>query len=122
MEANHPSQGSVNIAGVTYTFNHGANTVSPSATRPTRYQLYRWELEEAALAAQNPDRRVLAVAVLNCQSEDLTAAKVPVAGFAKCSSPSQWARATHDVIWGELDVALKLGGDMQVRDQVDVKR
>jgi hypothetical protein len=122
MEARHPAKPSVTIANTTYTFNHGTNTVTPGNTRPSRFQVYRWEIEQAALTETKPDRRVIPVAVLNCQSQNLSAAKVPVAAFAKVFLTEPMGSGTDNLIWGEIVGLLRQGSDPQARDQVDVRR
>jgi len=62
------------------------------------------------------------VAVLNCQSENLSAANVPVQGFAKVFLTRQMGSGDDNVIWGEIVGLLKPGADPQARDQVDVRR
>ncbi|MFC3080039.1 pilus assembly protein TadG-related protein [Phenylobacterium terrae] len=92
MRVNHRSPATATIGGVTYTFNYAAGTVSPSP-RPTRYEVYRWEIDNARIPGEYtpsgsgawtqekgaprcfsgtvpsaPDRRIIPVAVLNCEA------------------------------------------------------
>jgi hypothetical protein len=121
MEANYPARTTATIGGVTYSFNHAANSVTPSNTRPSRFQVYKWEHEVGALTQGNPDRRVMPVAVLNCQA-GLSGSHIPVQSFAKVFLTEPMGEGTEDVIWGELAGVLRPGADVQARDQVDVRR
>ncbi len=84
--------------------------------------MYRWEIEQAALSETKPDRRVIPVAVLNCQSQNLSAATVPVAAFAKVFLTEPMGSGTDNAIWGEIVGLLRQGSDPQARDHVDVRR
>lgn len=81
MQTNHSSISSATIGGVTYTINYSAHTFAPASQRPSRYSVYRWEIDTnhipaagvptrytGGLLSDTPDRRILYVAVLNCQS------------------------------------------------------
>jgi Flp pilus assembly protein TadG len=116
------SPASVDIGGTVYAFNYASNTVLPS--RPSRYAVYRWEIQRAGGTPPrtDSDRRVMPVAVLNCQAENLSASRIRVAAFAKVFLTEPMGSGTEDVIWGELVGALRWGEDRQVRDQVDVRR
>lgn len=122
MRDQHGRPASADIGGVTYTFNYAALTVSPKA--PSRYEVYRWEISQAGGSppAQDSDRRVMPVAVLNCQAENLSASRIPVAAFAKVFLTEPMGNGQDGVIWGELLGHLKWGEDSQARDQVDVRR
>ena len=116
------SPASVDIGGTVYSFNYASGTVPPS--KPSRYAVYRWEIQRAGGTPPrtDSDRRVMPVAVLNCQAENLTASRVPVAAFAKVFLTEPMGSGSDDLIWGELVGALRWGEDSQVRDQVDVRR
>ena len=120
MASQHPRVMSAEIGGETYTFSGAA--VTPSNRRPTRFEVYRWEIAQAGRTPGDPDRRLMPVAVLNCQSENLSAANVPVQGFAKVFLTRQMGSGDDNVIWGEIVGLLKPGADPQARDQVDVRR
>jgi Flp pilus assembly protein TadG len=122
MRTVHRSPASAEIGGVMRYFNYANGTVTPS--RPTRYEVYRWEIAQAGGTPPDADsdRRVMPVTVLNCQAENLSASSVPVAAFAKVFLTEPMATGQDDVIWGELIGALKWGVDSQARDQVDVRR
>jgi len=122
MTTTYPSKGTAVIAGTSYAFNKAAGTATPSDRRPSRYDVYRWELEQAGLSAGDPDRRLMPVAVLNCRSENLSAANVPVQAFAKVFLTAPMGSGEANVIWGEVVGLLKPGADRQARDQVDVRR
>ena len=122
MKARYPAMTSVTIGNTSYAFNHATNTVTPSNARPSRFQVYRWEIEQAALSEHKPDRRVIPVAVLNCQSENLSAPRVPVAAFAKVFLTEPMGSGTDNAIWGEIVGLLRQGSDAQARDHVDVRR
>jgi Flp pilus assembly protein TadG len=122
MAANHGSPASADLGGVTYHFNYVGRTVTPKA--PSRYQVYRWEIAKAGGTPppSDSDRRVMPVAVLNCQAESLSASRIPVASFAKVFLTEPMGSGSNDVIWGELVGSLRWGQDAQARDQVDVRR
>ncbi len=122
MRTRHGSPASAEIGGTIFYFNYAAGTVSPST--PSRYQVYRWEIGRAGGVPprSDADRRVLPVAVLNCQNENLSASSVPVAAFAKVFLTEPMGSGEDDVIWGELIGGLRGGVDRQARDQVDVRR
>ena len=122
MRDHHGSPASAEIGGALYYFNYLAGTVSPKA--PSRYDVYRWEISKAGGAPppSDADRRVMPVAVLNCQAENLSASSVPVAAFAKVFMTEPMGSGQDDVIWGELVGGLRWGVDRQARDQVDVRR
>ena len=91
MRRNHNYKPSVTIEGITYSFNYAQGRSSP-ATPPSRYALYRWEIDNDSIpgpmtygnSAMTPeegtpqchslgahsdpniDRRIITVAVLNC--------------------------------------------------------
>jgi hypothetical protein len=65
---------------------------------------------------------VIPVAVLNCQSENLSARRVPVAAFAKVFLTEPMGSGTDNAIWGEIVGLLRQGSDAQARDHVDVRR
>ncbi len=81
MQANHSSISTATIGGVTYTINYGAHTFAPASQRPSRYGVYRWEIDTnhipnagvptrytGGVLNDTPDRRLLYVAVLNCNA------------------------------------------------------
>ena len=149
MAVNHGKPASATIAGVSYSFNYTAGTVAP-ATPPTRYEVYRWEIDNERIPgtyaasktpedgaprcyaggtpSDTPDRRVLAVAVLDCQALDErynisggSAPPLPARGFVKVflTEPMD---GPDDTIWGEMISILEWGRDAEVRDQVEVRR
>jgi hypothetical protein len=122
MTSKHPTVGSATIGGVAYSFNRSAGTALPSNSRPTRFEVYRWEIAQAGQTPGDPDRRLLPVAVLNCRGENLSAAKVPVQAFAKVFLTVPMGDGEDNVIWGEIAGLLKSGADKQARDQIDVRR
>ena len=89
MSVNHPGENRVTLDGVTYRINANAGTVSPS-TPPSRYSVYRWEIDTNNIPGQatarhasvpaeegqpvcnthprpdGVDPRILSVAVINC--------------------------------------------------------
>jgi hypothetical protein len=148
MQVNHGSPASATIAGVAYSFNYTARTVSPSP-RPTRYEVYRWEIDNNKIPGQTgygasttpevgtprcysggavptePDRRVLSVAVLQCQALDAqygisggSTPPVPATAFAKVFITEPMGSD----IWGELIGIFGNGVDSQARDQIEVRR
>jgi Flp pilus assembly protein TadG len=153
MRVNHRRPATATISGVTYTFNYAAGTVSPSP-RPTRYEVYRWELENARVPGEytpsgsgawtqekgaprcysgsvpsGPDRRILPVAVLNCQALEAqyglngaSGPPLPAIGFAKVFLTEPMGSGSDDVIWGELVGMLQKGVDPWSVDQVEVRR
>ena len=108
--------------------NHGADARTPpnvngapagNSNVPSRYAVYRYEIEQGIIAdrspggetgaptcyaggnlADRPDRRILTAAVINCQSLALPGgaqANVPVAAFAKLFLTLPLARAQTDL-------------------------
>lgn len=152
MEVNHGAPASATIGGVTYAFNYVARTVTP-APRPTRYEVYRWEIDGARIPGQSgygvsstpevgtprcysggaladePDRRVISVAVLQCRALDAqygisggASPPLPTSGFVKVFLTEPMGSGSDDVIWGEIVGLLTNGVDSQARDQVEVRR
>ena len=137
------------IAGVTYSFNYAAKTVTPS-TPPTRYEVYRWEIDSnripgtyaASKTPENgspqcysggtptdsPDRRLFPVAVIDCQAMEAkygisggSSPPLPARGFVKVflTEPMD---GSDDTIWGEIVGMVEWGVDLVAKDQVDVRR
>ena len=151
MRVNHGSPASAEIAGVRYTFNYSAGTVSPSRP-PTRYEVYRWEIDNAKIPGStgyaasrtpergtpqcysggtptdSPDRRLLPVAIIDCQAlnaaYDLNGGStppLPVRGFVKVFLTEPMG-GSEDTIWGEIVGMVEWGVDVVARDQVEVRR
>jgi Flp pilus assembly protein TadG len=153
MRVNHRSPATATIRGVTYTFNYAAGTVSP-LPRPTRYEVYRWEIENDRIPGEysptgsgpftqekggprcysgtvpsGPDRRIVPVAVLNCQSLEAeyglngaSSPPLPAVGFVKVFLTEPMGKGHDDIIWGELVGMLQKGADPWSTDQVEVRR
>ncbi|HEX8570068.1 MAG TPA: Tad domain-containing protein, partial [Caulobacteraceae bacterium] len=151
MKVNHGSPASAVIGGVTYTFNYASNTVTP-ATPPTRYEVYRWEITNGKIPgtsgytasttpengapqcysggtpSDTPDRRLLPVAVIDCQALDDaydlnggSTPPLPVRGFVKVFLTEPMG-GSEDTIWGEIVGMVEWGVDVVARDQVEVRR
>lgn len=152
MEVNHGSPSSATIAGVSYTFNYAARTVSP-VPKPTRYEVYRWEIDSSRIPGQagygasgtvevgtprcyaggamsdEPDRRLITVAVLQCRKLDAefgmngaSSPPLPTSGFVKVFLTEPMGSGADDIIWGEITGLLENGVDSQARHQVEVRR
>jgi hypothetical protein len=151
MLVNHGKPASAVINGVTYTFNYVTGSVIP-ATRPTRYEVYRWEIDNDRIPgrtgysasktpekgtpqcysggtlADHPDRRLFPVAVINCQALE---AQYDISGGSSPPLPVQGfvkvfltepMDGSDDTIWGEIVGMVEWGKDLVARDQVDVRR
>jgi hypothetical protein len=92
MERNHGSPATATIAGTAYTINYTTRTFTPANAPPSRYEVYRWEIDTNRIPNANgynqantkekgapacysgggvsdtPDRRLLYVAVIDCQA------------------------------------------------------
>lgn len=152
MQVNHGAPPSVTIADVTYSLNYSAKTVSPSP-KPTRYEVYRWEIDSGHIpgqagygasqtpeigtprcftggaASDQPDRRLLTVAVLQCRKLDAaygmngnSTPPLPASGFVKVFLTEPMGSGSDDIIWGEIVGMLENGVDAQARNQVEVRR
>jgi Flp pilus assembly protein TadG len=152
MQVNHGAPATASIAGVTYSFNYATHTVSPQP-RPTRYEVYRWEIESGRIPGQSgysasttpevgtprcysggvladePDRRVISVAVLQCRALDAqygisggSTPPLPTSGFAKVFITEPMGSGPDDAIWGEIVGLLGNGLDSQSHDQIEVRR
>jgi len=149
-KVNHGSPATATIGGVAYTFNYTTGAYSPYPG-PTRYEVYRWEIDNnkipgsagygasktkevgtprCATAAPDtaPDRRVIPVAVLQCQAlqqhYDLNgnSGPVPASGFVKVFLTEPAQNGQEDIIWGELIGMVLKGVDPYARDAVQVRR
>ncbi|HEX2561501.1 Tad domain-containing protein [Phenylobacterium sp.] len=153
MRVNHRRPATATISGITYTFNYAAGTVSP-LPRPTRYEVYRWEIDNNRIPGEynptgsgpntqekggprcfsgtipaGPDRRIIPVAVLNCQALEAqyglngnSNPPLPAIGFAKVFLTEPMGSGSDDIIWGELVGMLQKGVDPWSTDQVEVRR
>lgn len=128
MQANHGSITSATIGGVTYAINYSAHTFAPANQRPSRYSVYRWEIDTNNIPpagvptrytggglSDNPDRRILYVAVLDCQSLTqqglLTGGNsgppVPVVAYARFFLTEQ----VNGDVYGEFNGIVEPGSD-----------
>lgn len=152
MQVNHGSPSSVTIGEVTYSLNYAAKSVSPSS-KPTRFEVYRWEIDSGRIpgqsgygasktpevgvprcfsggvAADQPDRRLLTVAVLQCRKLDAeygmngnSTPPLPASGFVKVFLTEPMGSGPDDSIWGEIVGMLENGVDAQARNQIEVRR
>ncbi|WP_084419693.1 pilus assembly protein TadG-related protein [Henriciella litoralis] len=127
---NHGSPTSAVIAGQTFTFNYSTGTVSPE--KPTRYEVYNWEIETSRIpgtpsyvSSTTPEngapqcytgstpadsnRRILKVAVLDCMRLEeeygisgASAGDLPVKAFWKVFVTEPMPDGSDSTIWGEL--------------------
>lgn len=130
LEVNHGSPPSVTINGTTFSINYSSRKVKPEL--PTRYEVYRWEIEEGRIpgslgygASTTPengagqcysggtpastDRRIMRVAVLDCIALDEqyginggSAPPLPVKAFWKVFITEPMGSSTDAQIWGEM--------------------
>jgi hypothetical protein len=113
-----------------------------NATPPSRYQVYRYEIEQGFVADRSPggesgapacygggalsgepDRRILHAAVVNCRSLGLNAgvrASIPVAAFAKFFLALPLSRSQTDLYVETVDLVKP--GDGVNRDMVQLYR
>lgn len=154
MQRNHNSPAAVTIAGTAYTINYTTRTFSP-ASRPSRYQVYRWEIDNNRIPNSNgysspgttergapacytggglsdtPDRRILYVAVLNCQAlvaqglltSGNSSGPLPVEAFARIFLTEPVESGQNSTIYGEFNGIVQPGQDSAVvRDMVQLYR
>lgn len=153
MKVNHASASRLTINGTTYRFDYKRHTVTPTDI-PTRYEMYRWEIEyncvPGALTygryAVTPeeglpqchshgpsttvaDRRVIQVAVLNCQWLEKQDVKMngrsdplPVETFVNVFLTEPMARGKNNAIYGEIVGPVISGTDAVARDKVALTR
>lgn len=130
LEVNHGSPTSVTINGTTFTINYSTRTVSPEL--PSRYEVYRWEIDTNRIpgstgygASTTPengapqcysggtpasiDRRVLRVAVLDCIALDeqykisgSSAPPLPAKAFWQVFITEPIDSSSDAKIWGEM--------------------
>lgn len=154
LQRNHNSPASVTIGGTTYTINYSAGVSSPAAP-PSRYQVYRWEIDNNRIPNSNgysapgttergapacysggglsdtPDRRILYVAVLNCQAlaaqglltPGNSSGSLPVEAFARVFLTEPVETGQESTIYGEFNGIVEPGQDSSVvRDMVQLYR
>ena len=161
MERNHgaPAAATIPISAtgqtVTYAINYALRTIAPSS-RPSRYDVYRWEIDtnripnstgyaqkntkekgapqcNAAGLSDTPDRRVLYIAVLDCNaltaSGQLTGGNgqgtLPVTAFARMflTEPVENGSLGDSTIYAEFNGVIEPSRDADViRDQVQLYR
>ena len=128
MQANHSSITSATIGGVTYTINYSAHTFAPAGQRPSRYSVYRWEIDTNHIPpagvpthytggglSDNPDRRILYVAILNCNaltqqglmSGGNSGGPLPIVAYARFFLTEQ----TNGDVYGEFNGIVEPGSD-----------
>ncbi|MBS0383936.1 MAG: pilus assembly protein [Proteobacteria bacterium] len=128
MQANHGTITTATIGGVTYAINYSAHTFAPSNQRPSRYQVYRWEIDtnhipnagvpthySGGVLNDTPDRRLLYVAVLNCNalsaqglmSGGNSGAPLPVQAYSRFFLTEQ----VNSDVYGEFNGIVEPGSD-----------
>lgn len=155
LERNHNRPASVTIAGTTYVINYTTRTFAPANLRPSRYQVYRWEIDTNRIPNVNgynqpntkekgapacysggsvsdtPDRRLLYVAVLDCQAltqQGLltggnSSGALPVTAFARMFLTEPVEQGVNADIYAEFNGVVEPGKDDDViRDQVQLYR
>ncbi len=155
MEVNHNRMRTITIADTTYHFNYGSRTVTPS-NLPSRYEMYRWEIDNDCVPgaltygrnAKTPeegrptchatgayegdiDRRVITVAVLNCDELSMnfnmhqdSREKVPAEAFIDVFITEPMARGNggnDGGFYGEMVGTLK-GDSTLARDRIAMAR
>ena len=130
LEVNHGAPTSVTINGTTFSINYGTRTVSPEL--PTRYEVYRWEIDTnripgspgygvsstpengfpACYSGGTPasiDRRVIRVAVLDCMALDAqygingsSAPPLPATAFWQFFVTEPITSTSDMQLWGEM--------------------
>ncbi len=150
MEINHNAVKSVVIDNVTYNLNYNSRKSLPK-TPPSRYQVYRWEIDTGSIPgavsygtsstpeegtpqchgsgpATDVDRRILYIAVLNCEEIEATIGmngsrdSLPVETFAKVFVTEPMGTGKGNTIWGEIVGPVVKGRDSVAKDRVIVAR
>ena len=131
MKVNHNYMSPITIAGTTYTIDYRRHRMTPS-TKPSRYQMYRWEIDNNCIPGPNTygqssqtdeegtptchtngpstsvdDRRVITAAVLNCEAIDATIGMkhgrdLPVETFVKVFLTEPVGSGSESTIYGEV--------------------
>ena len=152
MKTNHNYMRAITIAGTTYHLNYYSKTVSPS-TPPSRYDMYRWEIDNNCVpgaltygnSARTPeeglpqchstgayegdvDRRIIQVAVLNCeelsQTYNLTGGAtppLPAQAFIDVFLTEPMGTGYYNSLYGEM-VGVVKGSSPLARDTVAMAR
>ena len=153
MQRNHPGLPPLTIEGVTYTLDH-VNKTHDQPHPPSRYAMYRWEIDNNCVpgsltygnhvatleeglpqcnthTSKDPDRRVISVAVINCQavqdsgiSMSGRAGPIPVEGFARVflTQPMGKPGKGDNVLRGEVVGMVDPRTDSRSRDRVALVR
>ena len=114
---NHPGVTFATIGGTSYTINPNSGKSVP-ATPPSRYDVYRWEIETSRIpmapanntttpARPDIDRRVFTAAALDCQALDASGGMVagrdlPVTGFVEVFLTEPVGSGSEPTIYGEV--------------------
>ncbi len=151
MEVNHNAVANVTIDDTTYRLNYASRKSNPKEP-PSRYQVYRWEIETGSIPgavaygtsstpeegtptchASGPstsevDRRILYAAVLNCDEIEATIGMngsrndLPVETFVKVFLTEPMQEGQNNTIWGEIAGPVVRGQDKVAVDRVSVAR
>lgn len=148
---NHNAVELLNMGTRTYFIDYVNNITIPS-TPPSRYEVYRWEIETNSIPGSQTyglsitreegvptchssgpseadiDRRILYAAVLNCTEIENTIGMngnqsgLPVETFVKVFLTEPMGKGQDNIIWGEIIGPVVEGQDAVSRDSVTVKR
>ena len=151
MAVNHAKMPSITIGDTTYRINYGKGTVVPPQP-PTRYDLYRWEIENDCVpgpktygrksvtdeegtpvchtkgpSQADVDRRIIYAAVLNCRELDHTVGMLPgidlpVETFVKVFLTEPVGSGSSPTIYGEIIGPVVEGADSVSRERAEVVR
>jgi len=154
MKVNHNYMRAITIEGVTYRLDYNRHKFYPP-TPPSRYALYRWEIDNycvpgaltygkwaktpeeglpqchATGAHSDPDidRRIIHVAVLNCEEIEASGARMsgrtdplPVETFVKVFLTEPMQKGSNSTLWGEVIGPVVQGKDKVARDRVALNR
>ncbi len=154
MRINHNYMPYIKIEGVTYRLDYRRNRSYPSAP-PSRYAMYRWEIDNNCVPgsltygnkAQTPeeglpqchksgahsdpdiDRRIITVAVLNCDEIQASGQKMngrtgylPVETFVKVFLTEPVGKGKDGTLYGEIVGPVVQGEDEAAFDQVSLTR
>ncbi|NNE59156.1 MAG: Tad domain-containing protein [Hellea sp.] len=151
-EINHNAAKKVTIEGQQYNLNFNARKVTPKNKLPSRYQVYRWEIDTGSIpgkvsygnsstpeegtpqchasgASSSPfDRRIMYAAVMNCVEVEAqyglngSQKNLPVETFVKVFVTEPMGKGHNNMIWGEIVGPIVKGKDPGATDQVSVSR